>query len=342
MVPRSIRAGAAALLALLSACALNNASGGRGLPDPNRLTEREIAASGAANAYDVVQRLRPGWLRQQIDTRYGGQELETLVIHNGTRYGFLGSLRDLPAEMIGSMQFMDGSEAQSLLTSTDRDIAAVVQVFSRGVAAHREMRDEEAGGGGFAGASLSVFPLGYAPRHQPASPLRGAMEEDGWTEMERTDASTQSMMVAAEVRPSRATSVGIVAARRSGADAESYYRWGGQVSFSHTSTTFAGVLGYRLGPVRIGAGPAMQVSTLTHAFGECECQGKRVKTRYLRGGVVEGVAQLRMLRVLTGELRVQRYFLPEQSVETFSQTPDYPLSRAGWFVGLGAGIRLGR
>jgi hypothetical protein len=129
MTSRFARAAAVALVALLSACAANG-----GVPggDPDRITQEEIAASGALNAYELVQRARPAWLRRRIDTRAGGRELETLVLVNGSRYGYLTSLRDIPTETIGSMRFMDGSEAQSMLMGSDLEIGAVIQVFSRG------------------------------------------------------------------------------------------------------------------------------------------------------------------------------------------------------------------
>lgn len=338
-ISRPIRAAAIAVLALLSACAVNGSR--PGIPaDPDRLTVEEIAASGAANAYDVVQRVRPAWLRQQVDSRSDGRELQTLVIHNGARYGYLGSLQDLSAEMIGSMRFLDGTEAQTVLTSNDREIGAVIQVFSRGVAAHQQMRDGERRSGMFRGVSVSVFPMAYAPQEHTSA--REEMLATGWTETRNTTASEQSLMAAADIGVAGPLTVGVIAGRRGGEDAESYSRSGGSVHWSHSSTTVAGVLGYRIGPLRIGGGPAMQVSTVKSSFGQCKCQGQGTSTLYIRGGVVEAAAQLRVLRVLAGELRVQRYFLPERSVETFLQAPRQEISRTTWVVALGGGVRVGR
>lgn len=341
--PRIVRAAVAGLLALLSGCALTGGLPSGGGTDPDRITLGEITASGAPDGYEVVQRLRPTWLRQRIDHRSTGRDLETLVIHNGARIGYLGSLRDLPAEMIGSMRFMHGSEAQSLLTSNDKEIGAIIQVFSRGVAAHDERRAVEGVGGTLQGVSISVFPLGYATQAR-ASAARDAMLANGWTVTKDVRGSSGSMMAAADIGVARSLTVGVVAARRMGTDEEAYARGGGSggVAFSHTSSTMGAVVGYRVGPLRIGAGPVLQVSTVTRAIGECGCQARKRETYYTQGGLVEGVAQLRVLRVLTGELRVQRYFMAEPSVRVFSHTPRYELSHTGWFVGLGAGFRLGR
>lgn len=339
---RLVRAAVPAVLALLSACALNGGRPGAAA-DPDRITLEEITASGATNAYEVVQRLRPAWLRQRIDHRTTGLDLQTLVMHNGTRFGYLGSLRDLPAEMIGSMRFMEGSAAQAVLTGTDKEIGAVIEVSSHALAEFDAQRETEARGASFAGVAVSVFPLGYATRERPTTG-HDLMLRDGWTMTRNTPASTGSLMAAVEVGATRAVTVGFLAGRQTGTEEEAYARGEGTggVAFSHTSTTMAAVFGYRVGPVRLAAGPALQVSTLTAGVGDCGCLARESRTSYLRGGVVEGLAQLRVMRVLTGELRVQRYFLPERSVPTYDHTAEYHFSRARWFVGVGAGLRVGR
>lgn len=342
MSTRLVRAAAAlGLLALLAGCALNGGTEIRTADDPQRITPTDIAASQATNAYDVVQRIRPAWLRQRVDNRYGGRDLQTLVIYNGARYGFLGSLRDIPAEMIGGMEFKQGSEAQEWLTSNDKEIGAVIEVFSIAVARNRAEREEQAGGGRLTGASVTVYPLGYATQHQSGK-ARNSMEVLGWTSTERTTASTRSLMVAGEIAFGGGASLGILAARRDGEDSESFERGYGRVHFAQSSTMLAAVLGYDLGPVRIGAGPALQVAEVEMASGECRCIAPANTTAYVRGGVVEAVADLRLLRVLTGELRVQRYLMRDEGAQTYGHVPDYPISRTGWFVGLGAGVRLGR
>ncbi len=349
-IPRRFaRAALAGALALLPACALNGSRAG--VPsDPDRITLDEIAASGETNAYEVVQRLRPAWLRLRVDPRSTGVSLQTLVIHNGARYGYLSSLRDLPAEMIGSMRFMVGSEAQSLLTGTDQEIGAIIQVSSRGVTAYDERRENDVrdarrvnGRNAFTSVAVSVYPLGHAPRQRSAEGS-DLMLRSGWTMTRSTPATSRSMMAAAEVTVVPSVTVGLVAARQSGTEEEAYTRGegAGGVAFTHTSDLSAAVLGYRLGPLRVGAGPVLQVSTVTFAAGECGCLARESRTRHLRGKVVDGTLQLRVLRILTGELRVQRYFLPEASVPTYTHTSEYDVSRPDWFVGLGLGLRVGR
>ncbi len=339
LAPRFARAALAGALALLSACALN---GNRpGVPiDPDRITADEIAASGEANAYAVVQKLRPAWLRQRVDHQTTGVTLQTLVIHNGSRYGFLGSLRDLPAEMIGSMRYMVGSEAQSQLLGTDRDIGAVIEVFSHGVEARRA-----AGGGGQLEMKLSasavVFPLGFAHRQQGAG-VRSDMEDAGWTLAQRDDGPSVAGMLALDVGPVGPVSVGILAVRPGGTEMEHYTRLTSHVRFWHSSTTLAAVVAVRRGPVRVGVGPALQYSWVDYGFGECGCAGPGANHEVLRGAVAEGVAELRLPGPFTGELRVQRYFLPETSIPTLDGDDMYQVSRPGWFVGLGGGVRVGR
>ena len=127
--------GAVALVAVLAACAASSTTR-TDRRDPDRIQADEIAELGVNNAYLIVSRLRPAWLRQRIDTRTNTQrELQTLVMLNGSRYGYLPTLRDIPAETIGRMEFLQGSAAQAFLAGAgDRDIGAIIQVFTRGAA----------------------------------------------------------------------------------------------------------------------------------------------------------------------------------------------------------------
>ncbi len=335
---RFARAAVAGALAFLSACALNTGRPGIAA-DPDLITREEIEASGQANAYEVVQRLRPAWLRQRVDHRTTGVNLQTLVIHNGSRYGFLGSLRDLPAELIGSMRFLEGSEAQSLLTGTDQDIGAIIQVSSHGVASFGTQRSGKAGGT-LPDVSLTIFPLGYAAG-QHAGGRGDVVLGNDWEMTRGTPAFSGMALAAVDIGVARSARIGILAGRKLDGDEELYSRPGGDMVIRHTSTVIAATLGYRVGSMRIGAGPAVQLSRVVHRVGECLCQTVLDDAYILRGGVVEGVAQMRVLRALRGELRVQRYFLPERSVSTLLHTDTYDLGRMGWFVGLGGGLGIG-
>ena len=82
-----------------------------------QITEEDIErlGSSAANAYDVVQALRPQWLRQrnEIMSRPGSGPAATSqfsVFVNDHEMGGLNFLRALPAEQVYSMRFLTMNE----------------------------------------------------------------------------------------------------------------------------------------------------------------------------------------------------------------------------------------
>jgi hypothetical protein len=93
--------------------------------DRNRISAEEIQAATAQDAHQLVQRLRPHWLRMRgrssLQTREAempgggtGQVLaprEIIVYLNGGRYGTHESLRSLHLDGITDMEYMDGPSA---------------------------------------------------------------------------------------------------------------------------------------------------------------------------------------------------------------------------------------
>jgi hypothetical protein len=79
------------------------------------LTEAEIRAANASDAYDLVQRLRPAWLRQKGDASQmdadGSREIRVWV--NGRDAGGLGALRDYDSNQIVSMRWVDSISARA-------------------------------------------------------------------------------------------------------------------------------------------------------------------------------------------------------------------------------------
>lgn len=78
--------------------------------DPRFISLAEIRNSGEANAYDVVQALRPLWLSKR-----GPQSIQfdrdILVYMGSAQIGELSSLRQIAAASVASMQFLDAKAA---------------------------------------------------------------------------------------------------------------------------------------------------------------------------------------------------------------------------------------
>ena len=98
-------------------CAAAGEGGTAESPRANRnvITQEEIAASGASNLYDVVQRLRPQWLRAGATTSWAGGGGAVVVYQNNTQLGDVDALRSLTPGFAASIRFMDGTTASNTL-----------------------------------------------------------------------------------------------------------------------------------------------------------------------------------------------------------------------------------
>ena len=76
----------------------------------NLITIEEIRESNATSAYDVVSRLRAGWLRKR-GTSSLNREGTILVYRDGMRIGAPGVLRQINATDLESIAYLDGMEA---------------------------------------------------------------------------------------------------------------------------------------------------------------------------------------------------------------------------------------
>jgi hypothetical protein len=113
---------AACTLTALSACAAS-ASGGAeagataGAPraDRNTITQAELAASGATNLLDAVQRLRPQWLRGVNLTNREGMGSDFAVYQGTTPLGGIEALRQLAPGYPLRLRYLDASQATNTL-----------------------------------------------------------------------------------------------------------------------------------------------------------------------------------------------------------------------------------
>lgn len=106
----------------LAACA-SSGTAGSGRHSSDQVTYAEIASSSATNAYELIHRLRPNWLRPpNIGSIGGGMRSQVIVVYlDGQRLGDLESLRALSADGIRSMQWLDAARAATVLTEVGSD-----------------------------------------------------------------------------------------------------------------------------------------------------------------------------------------------------------------------------
>jgi phage protein D len=95
-------------LVALSACA-TGASSGTSL-NANRISRAEIEEAGPSSAYDLVQKLRPVWLRWRGSTSFT-QETDVKVYLDGTGMGEREALRTIDSHNIESIEYLDARRA---------------------------------------------------------------------------------------------------------------------------------------------------------------------------------------------------------------------------------------
>jgi hypothetical protein len=101
-------------LAAMLACASSGTGGTAVHREPNLITEQEIQASAESNAFDVVTRLRPMFLKTRgRSTIITGSSEYASVFLDGQYYGELGSLRNIVANQIHEIRYLSGPDAVS-------------------------------------------------------------------------------------------------------------------------------------------------------------------------------------------------------------------------------------
>ena len=115
----------------LAALAFASAAGAQnpGKKNSDVILREELQGAQGSNAYELVQSLRPQWLRerghetirtQQVERPNGRGRIEVattsaepalLVYINDSRFGDVDSLRDIPATGLGSLEFISPTKA---------------------------------------------------------------------------------------------------------------------------------------------------------------------------------------------------------------------------------------
>jgi hypothetical protein len=100
-------------LAAMTACATGGSGNATNIHrNPNVINEQEIAATNESNAYDVITRLRPTFLRTRGRTTINsaGSEYASVFL-DGHVYGELLSLKNIPAIQIHEIRYLSANQA---------------------------------------------------------------------------------------------------------------------------------------------------------------------------------------------------------------------------------------
>jgi len=123
------------LLAVLAAFGTAGCASVDGAPssgtrtDSSRITEEELASISVSTAYDVVERLRPLWLRAS-GVRSTRVATEVVVVTDGQYFGDVSSLRQIPAGSLRELRHMSGSEATNAYPwlASGRHVASAIVI----------------------------------------------------------------------------------------------------------------------------------------------------------------------------------------------------------------------
>jgi hypothetical protein len=98
--------------------------------DPNLITEQEVATSLGANAFEVINRARPAFLRQrgQTTVTQGGSTYATVYV-NSQQYGDVTSLRGISVDQIREIRYYSASEAVTKFGSQNG--TGVIQIITK-------------------------------------------------------------------------------------------------------------------------------------------------------------------------------------------------------------------
>jgi len=123
------RIAAAVLMISLTACA---SGGGAGGPARSRnvISQEEIDQATVPNALELVQTLRPQFLRPRGTTGSMGAASSVVAYLDGRRIGDIGELSAIPRGIVGEIRYVDANEA-TLLYGTGHAGGAILVVTRR-------------------------------------------------------------------------------------------------------------------------------------------------------------------------------------------------------------------
>lgn len=103
-------------------------------PAGSIITRDEIRTAGATNLYDVVRRLRPGWLSPRGIRNFGGRTGMIVVYLDHQRMGEAAALREMTPDNVVVIRFLDATTAAMLPGIRPREIVggAIVVVTPAG------------------------------------------------------------------------------------------------------------------------------------------------------------------------------------------------------------------
>lgn len=117
------------LVFVAAGCATaSGSSGDEPRRDRNLITREEIEALPTLTGYQIVQRLRPAWLRSRGPV--GGGSGYARVFQDGMEMGDLGSLRNITSESIQRLRYIPATDATTRFGTGYT--GGIIEIITRG------------------------------------------------------------------------------------------------------------------------------------------------------------------------------------------------------------------
>jgi hypothetical protein len=132
--PRSTTLVRYSMLFALAACASSGSGSSAARGSPDRLTRAEITASSATNAYELISRLRPQWLRAPATGSIGaGVRMQAILVYlNRERLEDVNALKTISIDGIDSAEWIDATRAPTILSDVPTTaIAGAIVIRTR-------------------------------------------------------------------------------------------------------------------------------------------------------------------------------------------------------------------
>ena len=102
---------------------------------PDYITNVEIAATPVSNVYDLINRLRPHWLRTQPGSIHGNTRNQVVAVYlDDARIGDIPSLRNISTSGVESLRYYDATRAATVLRNPGTDpIAGAIVITTSNV-----------------------------------------------------------------------------------------------------------------------------------------------------------------------------------------------------------------
>jgi|GEM_PF-1325947 len=339
----------------MAGCALHPSSTSRPpVSSPDLLTWEDIESVAAADAYDIVQILRPSWLRARParQSNLVPGESVVMVMLNESLYGDASSLRSISRDMVGSIEYLGGGAAQREFTSqSGRKVVGVIKVssvrLSRSDLQRPDPRAREAiDRDDRVAVTLLVGQVGRKSGGV-ARPMAASMIEAGWSsasdvEYPQVRQETSSGLLDASFVLRRPWVVDVLGGYAPQSSASGFRQGDRRVIRLSHGAWFGGVAGmYEWKYLRGGVGPVLLRSDWlwdSERHGAYPSEPRRW-TSTTAGVVATGGVDIPVTRHLVGSVHWHRRWHASQRVEGYEGFPDVTLPVNGTFLGLGVGVR---